>query len=221
MARTIARPDLAIHADAVAELDWDPRFDPGELGVEVEDGVVILRGTVSSYAKIAVAEALVARVGGVRAVVNELEVRPQSTPDDVTLAMRARMALELDADVPNDRIECLIREGRLVLRGTVDHVYQRTAAERAVANLEGLRALEDRIEVRGHTRSDVEIERELGDALKRRVAWAEHVEHRVDNATVTLSGRVPTLRDRLDAEETAWRTRGVRHVIDHIVVSRG
>lgn len=219
MGATVARSDLEIHAAAVAELDWDPRFDPGELGIEVDEGVVTLRGTVSSYAKLSAAAALVARMPGVRAVVNRLEVRPETTHDDVTLAMRARTALEMDADVPSEGIECFVREGCVTLSGAVDHAYQRNAAEDAIATLDGVRDLQVRIEVRAHTRSDAEIDRDLADALRRRVSWADRVDHRVENATVTLSGRVPTLPDRLAAEETAWRTRGVRHVLDHITVT--
>lgn len=220
MAATVARSDLEIHSQVVAELDWDARFDPGELGVEVDDGVVTLRGTVASYAKLRAAGDLASRIAGVRAVVNRLVVRAPLAQDDVALATRARMALEMDADVPNEKIVCLVRGGTLTLRGTMDHAYQRKAADDAVAALEGLQELVNEIEVRGHTRSDADIDRDLHEALRRRVAWADRIEHAVSNATVTLSGHVPTLADRLAAEETAWRTRGVRHVSDHIVVAR-
>lgn len=215
MAATLRRSDLEIHDAAVAELDWDARFDPGELGIEVDDGIVTLRGTVSTYAKVGAAADLVARLPGVRAVVNELTVRASGS-DDLALATRARTALELDADVPNERIECIVRNGRVTLRGSVDHAYQREAAETAVAHLEGLRGVEVEIDIRGHTRTDGDVARDLEAALRRRVAWAELIRSSVENGTVTLSGRVPTLADRLAAEATAWRTRGVRHVVDRV-----
>ena len=219
MATAMARSDLDIHAEIVAELDWDERFHPGELGVEVDDGVVTLRGTVSSYAKVRAAGDLASRIPGVRAVVDRLVVRAPLAQDDVALATRARMALEMDADVPNERIDCIVRGGALTLRGAVDHGYQKRAAEDAVVNLEGLQDLENDIEIRGHTRSDGDIDRDLRDALRRRVRFADRVGCSVANATVILSGRVPVLSERLAAEETAWRTRGVRHVVDHIVVA--
>lgn len=219
MAATIARSDLEIHAEIVAELDWDDRFDPGELGVEVDDGIVTLRGTVSSYAKLRAATDLVARIAGVRAVVDRLVVRAPLAQDDVALATRARMALEMDADVPHERIECVVRGGSLTLRGTVDHAYQKRAAEDAIANLEGLQTLANEIEIRGRSRNDADIDRDLRDALRRRVPFADRVRCSVANGTVDLSGRVPMLAERLAAEETAWRTRGVRHVLDHIVVT--
>lgn len=221
MAATIGRTDLEIHRDAVAELDWDARFDPGELGIEVDDGVVTLRGTVSSYAKLRAAADLVARIPGVRAVVNDLTVRAPGAVDDLALATSARTALELDADVPNDRIECIVRNGQLTLRGSVDHAYQREAAEAAVARLEGLCGLDVEIEVRGRTRGDADIERDLRAALARRVPRARDIDCHIENGTVTLAGHVPALADRLAAEVTAWKTRGVRHVVDRILVRGG
>lgn len=220
MSATLRRSDLEIHDAAVAELDWDARFDPGELGVEVDDGVVTLRGTVSTYAKVRAAADLVSRMPGVRAVVNDLAISAGGD-DDVALARRARMALEMDADVPSERIECIVRGGRVTLRGSVDHAYQREAAEAAVSHLEGIRGLDVDIDIRGRSRGDADIARDLEEALRRRVAWADLVRSNVEGGAVTLSGRVPTLADRLDAEATAWRTRGVRHVVDHIRIVGG
>lgn len=219
MATTLYRSDLRVHEDVVAELDWDARFDPGELGVEVDDGIVTLRGTVSSIAKLNAAADVAARIPGVRAIVNELTVQPAHELDDLTLASQARLALEMDSDVPNERIDCVVRERRLTLRGSVDHAYQRDAARRAVSHLGGLYGVDIAIDVRGHTRGDPAIDRDLHDALQRRAIRADHLSYRVENGEVTLSGRVPELADRLAAEEIAWRTRGVRHVIDQIEVT--
>lgn len=62
MPTTMRRTDLEIHEEAVAELDWDDRFAPGEVGVEIDDGVITLRGTVSSYPKLRAAADLVSRI---------------------------------------------------------------------------------------------------------------------------------------------------------------
>ena len=218
MTATTHRTDLEIHERIVSELDWDARFDAGEVGVETDDGIITLRGTVSSYSKLRAAEELAGRVPGVRAIVNELLVRDKGSERDLELAERARTALEMDAEVPSDRIECIVRNGHVKLRGTVDHAYEREAAEAAVGHIEGVRGLEIEIEIRGHTRGDGEIERDLSAALERRHGWDRAVEHHVENGVVTLSGRVPALADRIAAEATAWRTRGVRGVVDRIRV---
>jgi osmotically-inducible protein OsmY len=50
---TETRTDTQIQADVLAELEWEPRVMPNDIGVAVKDGVVTLTltGTVHSYAK--------------------------------------------------------------------------------------------------------------------------------------------------------------------------
>jgi osmotically-inducible protein OsmY len=44
--RTTSRTDEAIQRDVLAELEWDARLSPAEIGVSVKDGVIILTGRV-------------------------------------------------------------------------------------------------------------------------------------------------------------------------------
>ena len=214
---TGARSDLEIQGDLIDELNWDPRFAPAEIGIEVDDGVVTLRGTVSSYAKLRAAAALAARVAGVKAVHDHLEVLT-APEDDVELARKAALALSLDADVPERALTTTVREGVLTIRGAVDHDYQRRAAEHALSRLGGVRELVMDVDVRGHTREDPEILSDLKSALQRRVPHVNLVGFSVHGGVVTLSGWVRSLSDRAAVEETAWRTRGVRHVVDRVIV---
>jgi hypothetical protein len=48
---TETRTDTQIQADVLAELKWEPRVSPNEIGVSVKDGVVTLTGWVDSYTK--------------------------------------------------------------------------------------------------------------------------------------------------------------------------
>jgi osmotically-inducible protein OsmY len=56
--------DVRIRQDVLEELAWDPHVDDTEVGVEVDDGVVTLTGTVTSWAKRAAPAG--ARVGRLR-----------------------------------------------------------------------------------------------------------------------------------------------------------
>jgi len=47
--RTEVGSDEKIQRDVLAELKWDARLQPNEIGVIVKDGVVTLTGTVDSY----------------------------------------------------------------------------------------------------------------------------------------------------------------------------
>ena len=72
---TEVRTDAQIQADVLAELKWEPRVQPNEIGVAVKDGVVTLTGTVDSYSKRYAAEQAAHRVRGVKAVANDIDVR--------------------------------------------------------------------------------------------------------------------------------------------------
>ncbi|HEY7532211.1 MAG TPA: BON domain-containing protein, partial [Nitrospiraceae bacterium] len=74
------RSDEQIQRDVFAELKWDARVLPNEIGVAVKNGIVTLTGWVDSYSKRWAAEEAAHRVRGVTAVVNDIEVRlPSST----------------------------------------------------------------------------------------------------------------------------------------------
>src|SRR6195256_4056363 len=103
---TETRTDTQIQTDVLAELKWEPRVMPNEIGVAVKDGVVSLTGTVDSYTKRWAAEDAAHRVRGVKAVANEIEVRLSKSDErtDVDIAKAAVRALEWDAFVPIDKV---------------------------------------------------------------------------------------------------------------------
>ena len=67
--------DLALKKAVESELNWEPSIEPAEIGVAVKDGIVILSGHVRKYWEKVAAERAALRVAGVKAVVNEIDVR--------------------------------------------------------------------------------------------------------------------------------------------------
>jgi osmotically-inducible protein OsmY len=49
MVKSTARSDAAIQQDVQRELKWDTRVEETDVGVEVDNAIVTLTGTVSSY----------------------------------------------------------------------------------------------------------------------------------------------------------------------------
>ncbi len=107
---TETRTDTQIQTDVLAELKWEPRVLPNEIGVAVKDGVVTLTGTVDSYTKRWAAEDAAHRVRGVKAVANEIEVRLSTSGErtDADIAAAAVRALEWDAFVPIDKLDVTV-----------------------------------------------------------------------------------------------------------------
>ena len=77
--------DTTLRQDVLDELEFEPSIDAADIGVAVEDGTVTLTGHVPTYAQKRTAENIVKRVKGVRAIAQEIEVRPvgaHMTADD-------------------------------------------------------------------------------------------------------------------------------------------
>ncbi len=125
--------DSAIQRTVLDELKWDARVQPNEIGVVVNDGVVTLTGRADSYLKKWSAERAASRIRGVRAVVNDIEVRlPVSElRADADIAVVAVRALEWHAAIPPGKVKPSVADGWVTLRGKVEWEYQRREAERA------------------------------------------------------------------------------------------
>src|SRR5689334_18723547 len=131
------RSDTQIQSDVLAELKWQPKVNAADIGVTVKDGIVTLTGSVPSFTERYEAEQAAKRVYGVKAVVNEIEVKlPGSTVrTDQDIAADAVRALTWNAWVPEDKIKVTVSKGWIRLEGEVDWQFQKEAAERAVRDI--------------------------------------------------------------------------------------
>lgn len=72
---TLIKTDEEIQRDVLAELKWDARVQPNEIGISVKDGIVTFTGWVDSNLKKWTGEDTPHRVSGVKAVANDLEIK--------------------------------------------------------------------------------------------------------------------------------------------------
>lgn len=214
------KTDAQLQRDVIEELKWDPSVGRGEIGVAARDGVVTLSGQVDTYAQKYAAEAAAKRVGGVRAVAEDLLVQPPltSTRTDTDMAHAALAAIRWDTEVPQDALTLRVENGWITLEGAVEWNYQKSAAERAVRYLTGVRGLTNLIVVRPDV-SVSELRNKIEEALKRSAALdAKHIEVEAHEGSVVLSGKVRSWAERVDAERAAWSAPGVSNVEDRILI---
>jgi osmotically-inducible protein OsmY len=219
--KSIRKSDSQIKEDVLRELKWDPRVEETEVGVQVEDAVVTLTGTVSSWAKRVAAQEAAHRVYAVRDVANDIAVKaPGDMPvTDAEIAQAVRRALEWDVFAPDERITSTVSNGRVTLEGRVDVWSQREAAERAIRNLQGVRGIANNITVTPPNVSSLEVRRAIEEALERR-AEREGRRIQVDvsaDGTVTLRGTVQSPEEMEAVVSAARYTPGVRSITNQLL----
>jgi osmotically-inducible protein OsmY len=212
--------DAEIRKNVEAELSFEPSINASEIGVAAKDGVVALTGRVDSYWEKVAAERAAARVAGVRAVANELEIHlpfsNERTDEDIARAAVNR--LEWSVSVPRDRIKVKVSKGWITLEGTVDWQFQKTAAEEAVRNLLGVKGVLNHIDVKPQV-SKTEVKSAIEAALKRSAEVdANRITVETDGDKVILRGTVRSWFEREEAERAAWRAPGVRSVDNCITI---
>ena len=130
MGENIMKTDLQLQRDVLEELKFEPSIREAEIGVAAKGGVVTLTGIVDSYAEKFSAERTAERVGGVKAVADELKVKLPGSHQrsDTDIAHAAVNALRWDIQVPDDRIKATIEDGWIALEGEVEWQYQKADA---------------------------------------------------------------------------------------------
>jgi osmotically-inducible protein OsmY len=215
------RPDIQLQGDIQDELHWEPSLESAHIGVAVDRGVVTLTGTVPSYTQRVTAQRAAERVRGVKAIVNELEVR---LPDnllhsDGDLAKAVVDALRWRTTVPEDRVKVAVSQGWVSLEGDVDWHFQKASAEDVVRHLSGVKGITNAITIRPHATA-ADVKGRIEAAFRRNAELdATRVSVQVSDGKVSLHGMLPTWAERQEAERSAWSAPGVRQVENHIKIT--
>jgi osmotically-inducible protein OsmY len=215
------KTDEQIQRDVLAELQWDSRVQPNEVGVSVKDGIVALSGHVDSYYKKWAAEEAALRVRGVVAVASELEVKLPSSSErtDEEIAAAAVRAIESDALLGAKNVQVAVDRGWITVRGEVDWNFQKEDAERVLRRLWGVKGVTNLTTVKLRP-APTELKGEIEKALVRTAQLdAGKISVDVEGAKVVLHGTVRSWAEREEAERAAWLAPGVTQVDNRVQVA--
>jgi osmotically-inducible protein OsmY len=127
--------------------------------------------------------------------------------------------LERDPQVDATDIAVLARGGAVTLIGYVNSYARKLAAERAATRVRGVRVIVNEIEVRPQVeRVDTDIAADVAQAFG---LWAvpATIKASVHEGYVTLTGNAASLHQRRDLENAIRHIRGVRRILDKVILT--
>ncbi|MDG5816003.1 BON domain-containing protein [Chitinispirillales bacterium ANBcel5] len=113
--------DATIQSSVSSLLAFDQRVDDSDIEVRVENGEVMLDGTVPSLWQKEKAEEIALNIDGVTLLINRLAVVPTRFYVDELIARDIEAALDRHADVNVNNVDVQVSEGNVVISGTVPH----------------------------------------------------------------------------------------------------
>ena len=216
--KTQKESDAQIRDDVIRQLDWDPQVMSRDINVATTDNVVALTGFVHSYADKLAAERAAQSVYGVKAVANDIEVKPASVRTDPEIARDIVHAMKINVIVPDEKIRTLVKDGFVTLEGTVDWDFQRKGAETCARHIDGVRGVANLVTVKPRV-SAADVSAKIEQALRRSAEVdARRITVSATDGRVYLYGSVSSSFEREEAERAAWAAPGVSEVIDRISI---
>jgi osmotically-inducible protein OsmY len=143
------KSDAQLQNEIQAEINADPKIaEPGGIGVAVRHGVATLTGQVEAPACKWHAERAAWRVDGVRAVAEEIEVKPAGAPPaDAEIADAVATLLEWSAELEANDVHARVEDGWVTLEGAVRDRTELRAAERLTAGVRGVVGVSNRLRI--------------------------------------------------------------------------
>jgi len=200
----------------------DPALRGHRLQVSAESGTIRLTGTLPTLLDCRHALRRAAACRGVLAVENLCEVATRGA-SDATVSTRLSYRLSLHPDLRPRRVNFEIMDGAVRASGQVSSPGRRLFLEEMIAGTDGVTAVDTgdvRIEAEENTtRPEIIVDRVralLASPLRFPIAGTIEVAMRGD--ILVLSGAVPRLIDRIEAENVARFVSGVREIDDLLTV---
>ena len=211
--------DAQIQTDVTNELRWEPRVCHEAIGVAVHEGVVTLSGNVPTYAEKMAAEKAAMRVGGVKGIAEEIEVRLKGDHlrNDAEIVEAVVHILRWNVWAP-ETVQAKVEKGWVTLSGEVPSEYHRLSAANSARFLAGVTGVTNNIKLKPKVKLE-NVKKVIEEALVRDAALdADHVNVASDGSAVTLSGDVHSYFEKRAAGSAAWRAAGVCSVENNIRV---
>jgi osmotically-inducible protein OsmY len=120
---SISRPsDMELKSKVADILSWTPNLTQSDIRVQVNNGWIILEGSVDAYWKKVHTEKLATKIKGVIGITNKLAVVPTKGILDETIAQTIVSALDRQSDIDIDSVDVEVEKGKVLLSGRMHNL---------------------------------------------------------------------------------------------------
>ena len=214
------KTDEILRQDVSISLRWEPQIAACDIKVIANNGVVTLNGIVHYFSKKIEAEDIAKKVAGVKSIINLIELTTNSWEEkkDIEITVEILNAFLWNWNSLNDTIKVNVLNAWVTLSGELEWNYQKEAAREAVANLIGVKGINNNIMITSKKNCTVDrINLEL--ALQNHLALdTKNLEVEVTDSNITLKGTVDSWYHKELAGRIAWKAQGVINVDNQLLI---
>lgn len=202
-----------VKEEVIAAIRGALPFSQEAIGITVDEGIVILSGTVETPDEKEIAAAVTKAVPGVKAIVQklEIEISPERLYADA-LSEKIRAGFKAQIGIPQERISIRIEARRLTLEGELRWHYQKDVAIRIASEMAGNREVVDLITVDNTIKEGITREHILQSIKTDGRTVCDDLDIIVNGRNIILIGSVPTVAQSILAKKIAEAIPGINSV---------
>ncbi|MDG5815617.1 BON domain-containing protein [Chitinispirillales bacterium ANBcel5] len=214
------KTDEQLKEKILEQLSWDVRLEEAQIGAEVSKSRVRLYGWVTSLEQLMDAELSVFRVRGVKEVESDLKIKVAPSPDE-QLKNFIEQTLTSHSEIDEREIVITVEDGVISIDGTVDALWKKDRVQSIVSSTSGVAVIINRLTVASSQKNDDKL---IAQDIEQQFEKIPEIDPKettviVTDGVVELRGKVPFLPAWLHAEFLARHTKGVKDVINNLLIS--
>lgn len=197
-------------------LKWNDQIDSEQIEITMKEGVVTLKGCVSSYPEKVLAEIECKMVPETNSVINDIEVilpDLEEIPSDNDLKEAMYCLLDANSEINSNDVNVSIDNGKVILDGKVNSYWKSYSIKKMASQISGVISVVNNISIQPDKKiSDDEISKSIKIAMQKSVhVDANEVNLEIQDGKVMLSG---TLHSKSEYEAVLKIIRTTKGVLE-------